>query len=47
MTQKEREKREAITVPQTYNNQLKKAIDEKIIEKKEKGRVSFYRAAPF
>ena len=37
----------AITVPQTYNNQLKKAIDEKIIEKIEKGRVSFYRAAPF
>ena len=37
----------AITVPQTYNNQLKKAIDEKIIEKTEKGRVSFYRAAPF
>ena len=36
-----------ITVPQTYNNQLKKAIDEKIIEKIEKGRVSFYRAAPF
>ena len=37
----------AITVPQTYNNQLKKAIDEKIIEKIEKGRASFYRAAPF
>ena len=37
----------AITVPQTYNNQLKKAIDEKIIEKIERGRVSFYRAAPF
>ena len=37
----------AITVPQTYNNQLKKASDEKIIEKIEKGRVSFYRAAPF
>ena len=37
----------AITLPQTYNNQLKKAIDEKIIEKIEKGRVSFYRAAPF
>ena len=36
-----------ITVPQTYNNLLKQAIDEKIIEKIEKGRVSFYRAGPF
>ena len=36
-----------ITIPKTYNSQLKKAIDEKIIEKIEKGRVSFYRAAPF
>ena len=36
-----------ISVPYTYNAQLTKAIEQKVIEKVVKGKLTYYRAAPF
>jgi hypothetical protein len=36
-----------ITLHHTYNHLLKQALEEKIIEKTDRGKVGFYRAAPF
>ena len=36
-----------ISVPYTYNAQLAKAVEQKVIEKVVKGKLTYYRAAPF
>ena len=36
-----------ISVPYTYNAQLTKALEQKVIEKVVKGKLTYYRAAPF